>query len=254
VFLLSLFLIITGCSPTPNDLFDAIDKGNIARVKRLSSDKKLINSIIWEEGNSFTPIKAALIADKIQIAIILIEAGADITITDDTGYTAFCWATTTGNLNVMKCIYKHQPNVDINHIDDWTYTPLITAAKKDYNKIICWLLTLPGIKVNAQTKHGFTALGWSAYDGNLEAVKMLLAKGADINLINVKGQSIIDFAKGSLKKDWSDKQKKTIIETIKYLKAHGAKSAADLKTQANHAKNIFIGRIKQALPTQKAVY
>lgn len=231
VLLLSLFLIIIGCSPTPEDLFEAIKKGKIERVKEISSNKKLINSVILVEGERFTPLICAMLQEKQDIAILLIKQGADVNLTAVNGHSPFSWAAISGNLNVMKCIYKHHPNVDINHVDDWTYIPLITAAKKDYNKIIRWLLTLPDIKVNAQTKHGFTALGWSAYDGNLESVKMLLAKGADINLINVKGQSIIDFAKGSLKKDWSDKRKNAIIETIKYLKAHGAKSAADLKTQ-----------------------
>jgi len=158
---------------------------------------------------------------------MLMKYGANVNLADGCNATPFFWAACTDNLEILKYIYKHyNKTVNINHVDDSTATPLIIAAKKNYNRSVTWLLNLPKVKPNIQTKEGVTALGKAAYWGNLDMVKKLVLNGANVNFVNIKGQTILDFALERLKDDdWPTKNKIEFEKVVKYLKAHGAKSS-----------------------------
>ena len=57
---------------------------------------------------------------------------------------------------------------------------LLEAAKKgDFSKVKH--LIESGCDVNYEDKDGYTALIFASFNGHLEIVKLLIAKGADIN-------------------------------------------------------------------------
>lgn len=69
-----------------------------------------------------------------------------------------------------------------------------------------------GADVNAKMEGGVTPLMVASVQGNLEVANLLLDRGTDINAKTEKGNTALDFAgyKGS-------------FEMVKLLKAHGAK-------------------------------
>lgn len=55
-----------------------------------------------------------------------------------------------------------------------------------------------GADVNAKCKNGHTALIWAAFNGRLEMVKYLVEQGADVNAENSDGEKPLDFTPSNL--------------------------------------------------------
>lgn len=89
-------------------------------------------------------------------------------------------------------------------------TPLIAAAQRGYTDIVGALLD-GGAKIN-DSDHGFTALHAAVSNSNLETVKLLVSRGANINASNNIQCTPLALAK-----------KRTSEEIQKYLIEHGAK-------------------------------
>ncbi|MGO9121088.1 MAG: ankyrin repeat domain-containing protein [Desulfomonilaceae bacterium] len=87
--------------------------------------------------------------------------------------------------------------------------PLIDAAKKHDFKQLEHLLE-KGDDVNANS--GGTALMWASYEGQLDMVRLLLGRGADINAKNQKGFTALELA-----------SQKGHMKIAELLREHGAK-------------------------------
>ncbi len=84
------------------------------------------------------------------------------------------------------------------------------AQTGDQNRVK--LLLSKGADINVQDAYGQTVLHYAAYSGNLELIKWLVAKGADINAKTDSGMTILEHA-----------ELLDHLELVKWLKEHGAK-------------------------------
>jgi ankyrin repeat protein len=75
------------------------------------------------------------------------------------------------------------------------------------------LLIAKGADVNEEGFDGHTALGETAQLDNLEMLELLIGKGADVNAKNGEGHTAVRVAK-----DWHYQE-----DMVKYLKSRGAK-------------------------------
>ena len=83
-----------------------------------------------------------------------------------------------------------QRGADINR-DGWS--PLHYAAAGEDERMVAWLLQR-GAAVNATAPNGNTPLMMAAQTGASASVEMLLAKGADVNRLNLMNLSAADIA------------------------------------------------------------
>ena len=75
-----------------------------------------------------------------------------------------------------------------------------------------------GADVNARDHEGNTAVHHAASRGDVEMIRYLVSKGADVRVVNREGQTTVDMANGPVQRvqPWP--------ETIKYLESLGAKN------------------------------
>lgn len=66
--------------------------------------------------------------------------------------------------------------------------------EKTNNQTLEYLLSLKGNDVNKLTHDARTYIFWAAYKNNIDFVKYLIKKGADMSVIDDKGYNIINFA------------------------------------------------------------
>ena len=109
---------------------------------------------------------------------------------------------------------------DTHEPDSRRFTsPLHVACYQSYSDVTELLLSRPGVEINALDIDGRTPLMWAADKGNKKIVAMLLAKGADMNLTNGRGQTAASFAHGP---DQSD-----ILEILQKASMNTKLSAAN---------------------------
>lgn len=102
-----------------------------------------------------SPLMMAALKGHLDLARKLIDRGADV---NKTGWTPLHYAATGGHLAIMELLLEHHAYID------------------------------------AESPNGTTPLMMAAQYGSIDAVKLLLAAGADPRLKNQLGLSAIDFA------------------------------------------------------------
>ena len=118
--------------------------------------------------------------DDVEKVKSLINLGADIYYKDDTGRTAFMYATYHRHLNVMR--YFIELGVDINATDNNGFRALnVISTRYGENIEVVQLLLDAGADVNSRTGNGFTALLNASKNGQLNVMKLLAKNGADLN-------------------------------------------------------------------------
>ena len=141
-------------------------------------------------GNDF--IKVASIGDINQLQKY-IDDGADVNFQeDDEQNTALHVASTNGHLNIVNALINAGANVNLTNSDN--ETPLFIAVANDHLDIVN-ILIRTNANVNIRDVQGETPLSTAALLGELEVVKILLEAGADMNEKNNNGETALDLAK-----------------------------------------------------------
>ncbi|MBA8667897.1 ankyrin repeat domain-containing protein [Holosporaceae bacterium 'Namur'] len=92
-----------------------------------------------------------------------------------------------GRLNEIKKALAKGADINTTGVGEWGVLHSAVSIKRD--DIVKFLLSQPGINVNIRDYHGNTPLHTAADSGYTEIVKLLLAKGADVNLTNREGKT-----------------------------------------------------------------
>jgi ankyrin repeat protein len=140
----------------------------VGEIYKDEPNLNLINDLIalgananWQNGDNYnyTPLHLAVREGSVEIARMLIDAGADLDMED-----------TWGNK-----------------------TPLHDAAQNGSVEIARMLIDA-GANLNVQDKYGRTPLHWAARFGKIEIVKMLIDAKADLNMQNEDGWTPLHLA------------------------------------------------------------
>ncbi|XP_044729552.1 serine/threonine-protein phosphatase 6 regulatory ankyrin repeat subunit A-like [Chrysoperla carnea] len=138
---------------------------------------------IYDEDNEgLTPLHLAALKGNIDIIDLLIKNKADVNIRNNNGATPLQIAVANGQKVAAAFLIKNKAEVNATH--KYGLTPLHTAVIKG-NKEIVNLLIKNKAKVNAKSDHG-TPLQLAMIIAHLEILKFLIAKGADINVVDNK--------------------------------------------------------------------
>ena len=123
----------------------------------------------------------------------MLKKGIDVNIKDQfSGSTALILIPPT-RIPIMKLLLKN--GADVNSKDERDgYTLLIRASL--YGQVDAVKLLLEyGANMDIQNNDGNTAIMLASEAGNNDVVKLLLKNGADVSIKNNEGEDILDFAK-----------------------------------------------------------
>ena len=145
----------------------------------------LKQSIILAVSVALAPAAAPNLSDQFYNAIRaddnsavaqLLNGGAGANLRDSRGATPLMYAAAVGSAGMMRQILA--AGADVNAKNNFDATALMWCAN-DLEKVR--LLVEKGADVNARSKHGkIPLLIAAAYDGNVEVIRLLLNKGADV--------------------------------------------------------------------------
>ena len=212
---LIVFLTAAGCQAAANNLSDdfytAIRNNDLVRLKAVVHGATEANT---KDGHGETPLMYAAFTGSLDAMRFLIERGADVNTQNEFGSTALIWSAT--DAAKVRLLVEHGANVnlatkkgrtallvaamsdrsaaivrflldkgaDLKAVDYLKTTPLRAATLGNDTETIRLLIDA-GVDVNAADLPGITPLMMAAgWNGNLRAIDMLLAKGANVNAIS----------------------------------------------------------------------
>ncbi|NIO29795.1 MAG: hypothetical protein GTO29_14720 [Candidatus Latescibacteria bacterium] len=211
LFVVGVGLLCCALPALGGEIHRAIEAGDVARVKQiLKSDPRAVNH---QDNNQFRdlPIHVAAATGNIEIARLLLEAGADIDGGDSDNSTALGVAAMRKHGEMVAFLIEQ--GADINRRDRKADCPLSFAVYGRDEAIIQQLLdagadlyfrnpngeTLLHIscqrgvrglvehlldnhaEIDARSANGGTPLGYAAMQGHAEVVQLLLDRGANPN-------------------------------------------------------------------------
>ena len=123
------------------------------------------------------------------IEVLLSDKNIDVDLSNKNGETPLMMASIDGNLPLVKTlVISHKAQLD--HI---SWTPLHYACAKGHLDVAQFLIA-NGASVDSMSLGNTTPLMMAVQSGNELLVKLLLDKGADLQLRNAQGLTAIDIA------------------------------------------------------------
>jgi len=116
------------------------------------------------------------LASRPDLAQFLLDHSANVNALDAWGATALHFASFHGHIAVGMLLLEHGANVSAQTNDGWT--PLHNAARGGHLEVVQLLLD-HGADANAKKEDHWAALHLAALDGNRQVVEVLLNRGAD---------------------------------------------------------------------------
>lgn len=219
-----------GDDPGWNPILFAAWQGQTELVNWLLDNGADVNS---KTQKKWTPLLYAARDGHKEVTEILLDRGADINAAQEEGWTSLILAAFNGCGEIVTLLSARGADMDVVASDD--LNAMETAIGKDFGDIAVTLiqrgadparpqptgipllsnvvakgminvasalLKTGKINVNDTDKHGMTALMKAAKAGNANAVTLLLAYKADVNLKDKQGDTVLDMMvrkKGSKK-------------------------------------------------------
>ena len=192
-------------------LISASEKGDVETVKSLLKKDVYIHT---QDKDGKCALVAAAYNNQLEIVDLLIAAGADVNMKDNTLQSAYLIATSEvpkSEKYTELLMRTLEAGADVHSTDSYNGTGLIRAADRGYFEIVEELLKTD-IRINHVNKIGWTALLEAIILGDggerhTEVVRMLVDAGADVNLPDKDGLTPLAHAKS---KNFTD-----IIEIFK---------------------------------------
>jgi ankyrin repeat protein len=170
----------SAAEPTP--LVDAAARGDLSTVRTLIGQKTDVNAA---RVDGTTALHSAVNADRLDIADLLLRAGAEAAAKDRYGVTPLYLASLNGNADMIRRLLD--AGVDPNTVDPGGETALMTAARTGAPAALRALLER-GASIDArEPEFGQTALMIAVRENQLAAVDLLLEAGASPNAQTRKG-------------------------------------------------------------------
>jgi uncharacterized protein len=204
---------------TAEDLFDAIEAGDDARVETLLEadpalassrdtsgvsalmralyrfDKPLIDTV-KRRVDELDVFEAAAFGDVDRLTELLSNEPSLVTSYSGDGFTALHFAAFFGRYEAAALLIERGAEVDAFGRGWMTGTAMHSAVSRLQSDVVRILLEA-GANPNVRQSAGWTPLHAAAMNGDLASVELLLASGAEPTATNDEGRSVIDLAEES---------------------------------------------------------
>jgi len=151
---------------------------------RFSVSSQLERKLYSDRTGDYMELHWACQDGKTEVALALLEKGADVNITRSDGRTPLHYACDKGNEVVVKALLEKGADVDLHAKNSSGYSPgwapLHFACVFGHAEVVKALLEKDA-DVHAVCSNGKTPLHNACRNGNAEVVKALLKKGADVH-------------------------------------------------------------------------
>ncbi len=176
-FSLSLFAMEISGSQTDRRLHEAVVAGKTQMVRTLLKMRGV--NVNAEDAYGRTPLIVAIARGMRDIVqILLAEPSLDVVTASFSGDTPLSLAARFGYINILRDLfgsdYGNFLMSVVNKRNERGETPLIEATGRGHLEAVQFLLSLPGIEINAIDKEGGTPLITAAKVGKNEIAKALL--------------------------------------------------------------------------------
>ena len=170
-------------------LVEAVKAADTSAVRSLLQKRADVNVA---EPDGSTALYWAAEKNHVEIAQLLIRAGANPSARTRYGATPLAMASLNGNAALIELLLK--AGADFNTVTANNETVLMIAARTGVAAAVKTLLS-HGADPNAREDHrGQSALMWAATEGHVEVVRALIAAGADIGARSKQGWTSLLFA------------------------------------------------------------
>jgi uncharacterized protein len=204
---------------TPDDLFEAIEAGDDARVDALLEadpalassrdasgvsalmrahyrfDKPLIETV-KRRVDALDIFEAAAFGEVDRLTELLTDEPSLVTSYSCDGFTALHFAAFFGRYEAAALLIERGAEVDAFGRGWMTGTAMHSAVSRVHGDVVRVLLDA-GANPNVRQSAGWTPLHAAAMNGDVISVELLLAAGADPTATNEEGRSVIDLANES---------------------------------------------------------
>jgi ankyrin repeat protein len=191
-------------------------KSEQERIVKLHTDGMQIVRLLLDKGadvnasteSGETPLIASAHVGSLEATTLLVEEGATVNARDHDGRTALMYAAAADAADVVRFLLSQ--GADANLRDTRHGTALTLAS--GHSLAVVQALIESGVDANAQDQFGYSALGMAALADNKGSVRFLLSRGANPDLKQKDGMTVLQTAR--LTKD---------ADLIRMLKDAGAK-------------------------------
>jgi ankyrin repeat protein len=170
------FFTPNGVGAPSSAVADAAMKGDKAALRMLVQKKADINAA---QADGATAIQWAAYRNDLEMADILIAAGADVKLANRDGATPLWLAAENGSAGMIGKLLE--AGADPNERNRNGETPLMMAARSGNIDALEVLLDHKADPALKEKLRGTTALMWAVEQSHPEAIKTLVAHGADVN-------------------------------------------------------------------------
>src|SRR5215831_12987941 len=145
-------------------LSEAVVTGNAALVETLLKAGASPNTPTTSDGE--TVLMTAARGGNVETVKMLLDRGADVNARESyKGQTALMWAAAERHTEIVKLLMQHGADWKVRSVDRETKPPRLSAASS----------------VSPIARGGFTALAFSAREGDTDSARAMLDAGVDIN-------------------------------------------------------------------------
>ncbi len=177
-------------TPRHGSIDEAIARGDLEDVRRhLAFDPGRVHA---GRHATLKPLQQAILRNRPEIALALLEAGADPDLADATRRTALHLAVDRGNATIVAALLA--AGARPNELDQDGWTPLHHAAARDRLEVARALLD-GGADVMALSARGGTPLHEAAASGGAALIGLLLERGVDPAVVSKTGVTALDVAR-----------------------------------------------------------
>ena len=188
------------------ELVSAVWENDEAAIRNLLATGADVNAL--DKAVDATALAAAATAGKVELVRLLVDAGADPNVRNQSGQTALMGLDDDATAEIVNLLVAAGAKVNLK--DEDGDSALHVAAAESGSEVVQALVEA-GARVDARNKEGKTPLMAAAESGNVDNVKALLWAGANPHRKNKDGETAFKLA-----------QDEGHEEVVRLLQAYGA--------------------------------